>query len=58
MSVNIKAASVPQIKQFAEHKQVSEATHFAQYAVLNEMPGLIFGLMTILYIVYSLWSLA
>ena len=58
MSVNTKAASVPRIKRFAEDKQVSEVTRFAQYTLLDELPGLIFGLMTIVYIVSSLWSLA
>ena len=57
MSVNTKAASVPRIKRFAEDKQVSEATRFTQYTLLDEIPGLIFGLMTIVYIVSSLWSL-
>jgi hypothetical protein len=58
MSVNTKAASVPRIRRFAEDKQVSEVTRFAQYTLLDELPGLIFGLMTIVYIVSSLWSLA
>jgi hypothetical protein len=58
MSVNTKVASVPRIKQFAEDKQVAEATRFAQYTLLDEIPGLIFGLMTVVYIVSSLWSLA
>jgi hypothetical protein len=58
MSVNIKAATVPGIKRFAEDEQVSEATRFAQYALLDEIPGLILGLMTVAYIVSSLCSLA
>jgi hypothetical protein len=58
MSINTKAASVPQIKQFAADQEVSEATRFAQYALLDEIPGLIFGLMTVAYIVSSLWLLA
>jgi hypothetical protein len=58
MSVNTKAASVPQIKQLAETQQVSLATQFTQYTLLDEVPGLVFGLMTIVYIVSSLWSLA
>jgi hypothetical protein len=57
MSVNTKAASVPQIKQLTETQQVNQATQFAQFTVLDEVPGLIFGLMTIVYIVSSLWSL-
>ena len=58
MSVNTKAASAPQIKHFAETQQVSLATQFAQYTLLDEVPGLVFGLMTIVYIVSSLWLLA
>lgn len=58
MSINTKAASAPQIKQLAETQQVSLATQFAQYTLLDEVPGLVFGLMTIVYIVSSLWSLA
>ena len=58
MSVNAKAASVPRIRRFAENRQVSEATRFAQYTLLDEIPGLIFGLMTVVFIVSSLCSLA
>jgi len=58
MSVNTKAASVPRIKRFGEDKQVSQATRFTQYALLDEIPGLILGLMTVVYIVSSLCSLA
>ena len=58
MSINTKAASAPQIKQLAETPQVSLATQFAQYTLLDELPGLVFGLMTIVYIVSSLWLLA
>ena len=58
MAVNTKAASAPQIKQRAEIHQVSLATQFAQYTLLDEVPGLVFGLTTIVYIVSSLWLLA
>jgi len=58
MSVNTKAASVPQIGRFAEYKQISEETRFAQYSLLDEIPGLIFGLMSVVYIVSLLCSLA
>jgi hypothetical protein len=57
MSVNTKAASAPQIKQFTESQQANQATQFAQHTLLDEVPGLIFGLMTVVYIVSSLWSL-
>jgi hypothetical protein len=42
MSVNSKAACAPQIKQFTETQQVNQATQFAQYTLLDEIPGLIF----------------
>lgn len=57
MSVNTKTASASQLKPFAENQPVSQATQFAQYTLLDEVPGLIFGLMTVVYIVSSLWSL-
>jgi len=58
MSINTKAASVPQIKKFAADTQVSEATRFAQYTLLDEAPALVFALMTVVYIVSSLYALA
>jgi hypothetical protein len=58
MLVETKAASVPRINRFSEDKQVSETTRIAQYTLLDEIPGLIFGLMTVVYIVSSLCSLA
>jgi len=57
MSVNTKASTIAQINQFGEERQASEALRFAQYFLLDEIPGLIFGLMTVAYIVTSLWSL-
>jgi hypothetical protein len=58
MSINTKAASVPQLRQFPADEQVSEGTRFAQYTMLDEIPALVFALMTLVYIVSSLWSLA
>ena len=58
MSVNTKAASAHQIRQVAENPQVSQTTQFVQFTLLDEVPGLIFGLMTVVYIVSSLWALA
>ena len=56
MSVNSKAASAPQIKPFAESEQVSQATQFAQFTLLDEVPELIFGLTSVVYIVSWLWA--
>ena len=41
-----------------EQQQVSEATRAAQYGILNEAAGALFGLITVVYIVSSLFSLA
>jgi len=41
-----------------EQEEVSEATRAAQYGMLNESAGAIFGLITVVYIVSSLFSLA
>lgn len=40
-----------------EQEPVSEATRAAQYGILNEAAGAIFGLITVVYIVSSLFSL-
>lgn len=57
MSVNTKATTIPQIKQVGEERQVSESMRLAENFLLDEIPGLIFGLLTVAYIVTSLWSL-
>ena len=41
-----------------EETQVSDATRIARYCTLEELPGLIFGVMTVGYIVLSLAGLA
>jgi hypothetical protein len=41
-----------------EQTEVSEGTRFAQYSMLNEIPGAIFGIITVAYIVGALLSLA
>lgn len=38
-------------------EQTSEATHHAQYAMLNELPGVVFGFLTLAWIVTLLFSL-
>ncbi|MFZ0888583.1 MAG: hypothetical protein WA005_09040 [Candidatus Binataceae bacterium] len=37
--------------------ETSDALRLAQYSLLNEMPGLVFGLITLTYIVSALASL-
>jgi hypothetical protein len=46
------------INGYIRHDQnISEGTHFAQYAMLNELPGLVFGFLTLAWIVTSLVNL-
>jgi len=58
MSANTNAANVSRIKRVAEDKEISDGARIAQYSLLDEIPGLIFGLMTVVYIVSSLCLLA
>jgi hypothetical protein len=37
-----------------EQTEMSDGVRFARYRMLEELPGLIFGLMTVAYIVTSL----
>jgi hypothetical protein len=41
-----------------EAETVSEGTRLAQYSMLNEIPGALFGIITVAYIVGSLIALA
>jgi hypothetical protein len=41
-----------------EETEVSEATQIARYCMLEELLGLVFGVMTVAYIVLSLAGLA
>lgn len=42
---------------FTANEETSEALNLAQYAMLNELPGVIFGFMTLAWIVTSLLGL-
>jgi hypothetical protein len=44
--------------QTVELTEMSDGVRFARYRTLEEQPGLIFGLMTVVYIVLSLARLA
>ena len=44
--------------QTVELTEMSDGIRFARYRALEELPGLIFGLMTVVYIVLSLARLA
>ena len=55
MSVNTKPVSTSQTRRLAGDSQVSEAQQVVQHNLLAELPGLIFGLLTLVYVVSSLW---
>jgi hypothetical protein len=57
MSVNHKAASRPQIKHRVGVNQFRKPKRFARYNLLAELPGLIFGLLTLVYVASALWLL-
>ena len=44
--------------QTVELTEMSDGVRFAHYRTLEELPGLTFGLMTVVYIVLSLAQLA
>jgi hypothetical protein len=50
-----RLAGIASINQAAD---VSDATRLAQYNMLNEIPGAIFGVITVAYIFASLLALA
>jgi hypothetical protein len=41
-----------------EQTEVSDGMRLARYCILDELPGLIFGIMTVAYIALSLIGLA
>ena len=55
MNARINEATIPGLVN--ETEQTSEATHLAQYAMLNELPGVVFGFLTLAWIVTSLFGL-
>ena len=57
MAASVKVESINQVGSFVAASEVSETTRFGQYSVLSEMPGLIFGLLTIAWMVSSLYAL-
>lgn len=56
MDTTIKGTSLRPLTIVTE-RECGEALRTAQYAWLNELPGLCFGLITLVYIVASLISL-
>lgn len=55
MSARTKEATVFEFNNNVD--QTGEATHRAQYAMLNELPGVVFGFLTLAWILTSLFGL-
>ena len=58
METTIKRTSLQQLTIVTEREWGDDAVRTAQYAWLSELPGLCFGLITLVYIAASLISLA
>ncbi|MGB8682614.1 MAG: hypothetical protein WCD12_07000 [Candidatus Binatus sp.] len=58
MNASTTEARFAGIASIDETTEVSAATRLAQYNILNEIPGAIFGIITVAYIVGSLLALA
>lgn len=58
MNASTTEARLAGIAAINEAGDVSDATRLAQYNMLNEIPGAIFGVITVAYIVASLLALA
>ena len=55
MNARINQVTIPGLVK--NEAQTGEAMHRAQYAMLNELPGVVFGLLTLAWIVTSLFGL-
>ena len=58
MNATTKEARIAGMANANETAAVSDVTRLAQYNMLNEIPGAIFGIITVVYIVASLLALA
>ena len=58
MNATTTEARLAAIASINEAAAVSDATRLAQYNILNEIPGAIFGIITIVYLVGSILALA
>jgi hypothetical protein len=58
MNATITEARLAAIGSSNQADAVSDVTRLAQYNMLNEIPGAIFGILTVVYIVGSLLALA
>jgi len=58
MNATTNEARLAGIGSINQPAPVSDVTRLAQYNMLNELPGAVFGLITVAYIVGSLLALA
>jgi hypothetical protein len=56
MNARINEATISGLSR-NETESTGESLHRAQYAVLNELPGIVFGVLTLTWIVTSLLGL-
>jgi hypothetical protein len=54
MNARINEATIPGL---VKSDEAGEATNRARYAMLNELPGVVFGFLTLAWIVTSLFGL-
>ncbi|MDO8434889.1 MAG: hypothetical protein Q7S58_21020 [Candidatus Binatus sp.] len=57
MNATMNEAGINRIGRMIEATPSSDAVRLAQYNMLNEMPGVIFGAISVAYIVSSLIAL-
>ena len=55
MNSKINEATIPGLAR--SNELASDATNRARYAMLNELPGVVFGFLTLAWIVTSLFGL-
>lgn len=58
MNATTNQARLAGIASIDQAAAISDAARLAQYNLLNEIPGAIFGMITVVYIVGSLLALA
>jgi len=58
MNATTNEARLAGIASINQAAAVSDVTRLAQYNMLNEIPGALFGIITVAYIVGSLLALA
>ena len=58
MNATTNEAILAELRAVVDNESTSEATRAAQYGILNEAAGAIFGILTVVYIVSSLFALA